>query len=87
MSNLYEINNDTSKFLKLPSEPTIGRKGNLQRILCTLNKKGFSIKEQYEKIYPCGPQPARLYGNPKTHKLKSEWDKLTFRPIVSSIGG
>ena len=27
-----------------------------------------------------------MYGNPKTYKLKSESDKLTFRPIVSSIG-
>ena len=86
MSNLSEINNDTSKFLKLPSDPTTGRKGKLQIFLFTLNKKGFSSKEQYENIYPSGSQPDRLYGNPKTHKLKSEWDKLIFRPIVSSIG-
>ena len=38
------------------------------------------------KIYPSGSQPTRLYGNPKTCKLKSESDKLAFRPIVSSIG-
>ena len=38
------------------------------------------------KTYPSDSQPARLYGNPKTHKLKSESDKLTCRPIVSSIG-
>ena len=86
MSSLYEIINDTCKFLKLPSDPTIGREGKLQRFLRTLNKKGFFSKEQYENIYPSGSQPARLYGNPKTHKLKSESDKLTFRPIVSSIG-
>ena len=86
MSSLHEIINDMSKFLKLPSDPTIGREGKLQRFLRTLNKKGFFSKEQYENIYPSGSQPARLYGNPKTHKLKSESDKLTFRPIVSSIG-
>ena len=40
----------------------------------------------YSNPYPSGSQPARLYDNPKTHKLKSESDKLTFRPIVSSIG-
>ena len=86
MSSLYEVINDTSKFLKLRSDPSIGREGKLQRFLRTLNKKGFFSKEQYENIYPSGSQPARLYGNPKTHKLKSESDKLTFRPIVSSIG-
>ena len=37
-------------------------------------------------MYPCGSKPATIYGNPKTHKLKSKTDKLTFCPIVSSIG-
>ena len=41
MSSLHEIINDMSKFLKLPSDPTIGREGKLQRFLSTLNKKGF----------------------------------------------
>ena len=41
MSSSYGFINDTSKFLKLPSDPTIGRVGKLQRFLCTLNKKGF----------------------------------------------
>ena len=50
----------------------IGRKGKLQRFFRTLNKKGFLSKEKYENIYPNGSQPARLYDNPKTHKLKSE---------------
>ena len=84
-SSLYNIANDTSKFLKLSSEPTITREGKLQRFVRTLKNKGFFTKDQYDKIYPCGSQPARLYGNPKTHKLKSPSDKLTFRPIVSSI--
>ena len=86
MSSLCEIINDTSTFLKLPSDPTIGREGKLQRFLPALNKKSFFSKEQYENIYPSGSQPTRLYGNPKTCKLKSESDKLAFRPIVSSIG-
>ena len=72
MSRLYEIINDKSKFLKLPSNPTIGREAKLQRFLRTLKKKGFFSKEQYENIYPSGSQPARLYGNPKAHKLKSD---------------
>ena len=40
MSSLYEVINDTSKFLKLRSDPSIGREGKLQRFLRTLNKKG-----------------------------------------------
>ena len=54
MSSLYEIINDTSKFLKLPSDPTIGREKKLQRFQHTLNMKGFFSKEQYENIYPSG---------------------------------
>ena len=62
MSSLYEIVNDTSKFLKLSSDPTIGRERKLHT-LHTLNKKGFFSKEQYENIYPSGSQPTSLYGN------------------------
>ena len=91
MSSLYvkfiwDYCNDTSKFLKFPSEPTIEREGKLQRLLHTLNKKSFFGKEQYKNICPSGSQPARLCSNPTTHKLKSESDKLTFHPIASSIG-
>ena len=45
-----------------------------------------NLQDVYDKIYPCGSKPARTYGNPKTHKLRSETDRLTFHPIVSSIG-
>ena len=41
MSRLYEIIDDMSKFLKRPSDPTIGREGKLQIFLRTLNNKGF----------------------------------------------
>ena len=75
MSKIYDIVNDESKFLKLSSDPTLRRKN-----------KDFNIKEQYDNIYPCGSQPTRIYGTPKTHTFKSPTDTLTFRPIVSSIG-
>ena len=80
MSSLYEIVNDTSRFLKLPSDPAFGREEKLQKFLRTLNKKGFSSQEQYEKYILV------VHGNPKMHKLRSESDKLTFPPIVSFIG-
>ena len=82
-SSLCEIINDTSKFWKLSCYTTIGREGKLQRFLRILNKEDLFSKEQYENVYPSGSQPAKLYGNPKTHKSKSESDKLTLRPIVS----
>ena len=50
MPSLYEIINDTSKYLQIPSNPTIGREGKLQRFLRTLNKNGFFSKDQYENI-------------------------------------
>ena len=58
----------------------------LQRFLGNLKKKGFSSKEVYDKLYPCGSKPTRVYGNHKTHKLKCKTDKLTFRPTVFSVG-
>ena len=86
MSSMYEIVNDTSKFLKLRSDPTTCRENKLQRFLRSLKNKDFFTKDVYGNIYPCGSKPARIYGNPKTYKLKFKTDKLTFRPIISSIG-
>ena len=86
MSNNYDIVNDASKFLKLSSDPTLRRERNLQRFLSTLKNKYFFTKEQCDIIYVRESQPARIYGNPKKHTLKSAADILTFRPIVSSIG-
>ena len=83
---MYDIVNDASKFLKLSSDLTLRRGGKLQRVLRTLKNKDFFTKEQYDNINPCGSQLARIYGTPKTQKLKLPTDTLTFRPIVSSIG-
>ena len=72
--------------MKLRSDPTICREKKLQRFLCSLKSKDFFTKDVYDNTYHSGSKPARIYGNTKTHKLKSKTDKLTFRPIVSSIG-
>ena len=85
-SNKYDIVNDASKFLKLSSDPTLRREGNLQRFLSTLKNKYFFTKEQCDNIYAFDSQPARIHSTPKKHTLKSSADILTFRPIVSSIG-
>ena len=71
VSKMYELINDDSKFKKLEADPTLCREGQLQRYLRKLqkNKNCFS-KEIYNKIYPTGSQPSRLYGLPKLHKVK-----------------
>ena len=43
-SSLYDIVDDTSKFLKLSSDPTFTREGKLQRFVCILKNKGFFYK-------------------------------------------
>ena len=83
---MYEIVNDTPKFLKLRSDPTICRENKLQIFLRSLKNKVFFAKYAYDNTYPCGSKPARIYGTPKTYKLKFKTDRLTFHPIVSSIG-
>ena len=86
VKKIYAIINDTSKFKKLSSDPTILREGQLQRFLRTLKNKGFFTDESYDKIYPSGSKPASIYGLPKIHKLNINKDNLSLRPIISSIG-
>ena len=85
-NRIYEIINDGTKFKKLKEDETLKRQGSLQRFLLSLKKGGFFSKEDYERIYPTGSMPARLYGNPKMHKVKEPGVIPPMRPIVSSIG-
>ena len=51
-----------------------------------LKHKNFFNKNEYDKLYPSGSAPARIYGTPKMHKFFSSntFPKLCL--IVSSIG-
>ena len=69
----------------MSEDPAKLRKGQLQRYLRELKKKQFLDDATYGHIYPSGSQP-RLYGTPKVHKIKSNYEVPSFRPIVSSIG-
>ena len=84
VNQVLGIINDTSKFKTLDEDPTIKREGQLQRYIRKL-KNGNIINERvYDKIYPKGSLPARIYGLPKIHK---KFDRIpSFRPVVSSIG-
>ena len=58
----------------------------MQRYLTELKKKHFLDDATYERLYSPGSQPSRLYGTSKVHKIKSNSEVPSFRPIVSSIG-
>ena len=41
---------------------------------------------EYDKLYPFGSSPARIYGTPKMHKFSSNDSFPKLRTTVSSIG-
>ena len=61
-------------------------KASLQRFLCKLKQKNFFNEIEYDKLYPSGSAPARIYGTPKMHKFFSSDSFPKLRPIVLSIG-
>ena len=84
MKNLNLIN-DKTKFKELPEDVTIKRESKLERFLRTLKNNCFNDVE-YEKMYPSGSSPVKIYGSPKMHKPFDSNSLPNFRPIVSSIG-
>ena len=60
-STIEEIISDTSKFQKLNEDPTMKREASLQRFLLKLKQKNFLNEIEYEKLYPSGSAPARIY--------------------------
>ena len=62
------------------------REASLQRFLRKLKQKNFLNEIEYDKLYPSGSAPARIYSTPKMHKFSSSDSFPKLRPIVSSIG-
>ena len=52
---------DNSKFEKLNENPNLKREASLQRFLRKLKQKNFLNEIEYEKLYPSGSAPARIY--------------------------
>ena len=71
---------------KLNEDPTLKREASLQRFLRKLKQKNFFNENEYDKLYPSGSAPARIYGTPKMHKFSPSDSFPKLRPIVSSIG-
>ena len=51
-----------------------------------LKQKNFFHETEYDKLYPSGFAPARVYDTPKMHKFSSSDSFPKLRPNVSSIG-
>ena len=51
-----------------------------------LKHKNFFDENEYEKLYPSGSAPARIYGTPKMHKFSSSDSFPNLCPIALSIG-
>ena len=62
------------------------RETSLQRFLRKLKQKKFFNENEYDKLYPSGTAPARIYGTPKMHKFSSSALFPKLHLIVSSIG-
>ena len=60
-------------------------KASLQRFLRKLKQNFFLNEIEYDKLYPSGSTPARIYGAPQTHKFSSSDSFPKLRLIVSSI--
>ena len=82
---IEEIISGISKFEKVKKDPTLKREASLQRFLCKLKQKNFNEIE-YDKLYPSGSAPARIYETPKSHKFSSSHSFPKLCPIVLSIG-
>ena len=62
------------------------REASLQHFLRKLKQKTFFNENEYDKLYPSGSAPARIYGTPKMQKFSSSDSFPKLRPILSSIG-
>ena len=62
------------------------RETSLQRFLRKLKQKNFFNENEYDKLYPSGSAPDRIYDTPKMHKFSSSASFPKPHPIVSSIG-
>ena len=58
------LSSDLNKFKKLSQDPVKLQKGQLQRYLREHKKKQFLDNVTYERIYPSGSPPFRLYDMP-----------------------
>ena len=73
-------------FIKLTDDPTKSIEGKIQRAIRKIKSK--VRKGEYNKIYPTGSAPGKLYGIAKVHKMaeNDSIENLPLRRIISNIG-
>ena len=52
---------------KLNEDPNLKHEASLQRFLHNLKHNFFFNGTEYDKLYPSGSAPTRIYGTPKMH--------------------
>ena len=77
--------NDKTKFKELVEDVTIKRESKLQYFLQTLKNNKCLNDAEYEKTYPSGSSPAKIFESPKMYKPFDTTSLPSFHLIVSSI--
>ena len=80
-----EITSETSKFESSMRNQPWKVKLHYNAFYVSSNKNFFSENE-YDKLYPSGSAPARIYATPKMNKFSSSDSFPKRRPIVSFLG-
>ena len=83
-NTIPKIISDTSKFETLDEGPTLKSEVKYNGFYVSWKKKHFNENE-YNKLFPAGPAPVRIYGTPKMHRFSSCDLFSKFHRIVSSI--
>ena len=60
---------DTCKFEKFNEDLTLKREAPLQRFLRKLKQKNVFNEIEYDKLYPSGSDPGRIFGTPKNAQV------------------
>ena len=77
---------NTDNFIELIDDPAKSVEMKIQRAIIKIKSK--LIKEEYNKIYPKGSAPGKLYRTAKVHKMTENGsiENLPLQPIISNIG-
>ena len=84
IKKMGELLADSSTFQRIEQDQTIKQENRLNRKLAELKNNGFLTEQDYQYARSRGSQPARIYGLPKTHKVRDTEGIPPLRPIVSS---
>ena len=83
VTSVRSLFTDSTKFKKVPSDPTSTRLSSLQKYLSTLLKRNENTENEYNTLRPKAAHFGRAHGLPKVHKAFSFLPK--FRPIIDTV--